>query len=101
MSDVVLEMANKLADDCLALQRETGDDRLFMEVAKQIGASSQTLEEAFLTAVRTKLADRAAKQYMARRLAEHRAANPPKNPDGSAQKPVGQTEIIPPGAGGE
>ena len=96
MSEVVLTMANRLADECLALQRETGDDRLFMAVAKEIGAASQTLEEAFLTAVRIKLAERAARRFMAQKLNDHRAANPPRNEDGSDRAKVGQIEIIPP-----
>ena len=41
---VVIEMANKLAEECLAVQGELGDDRLFMKVGDVLGASSQTLE---------------------------------------------------------
>ena len=40
----VTEMANKLAEECIAVQKETGDDRLFMQVGDVLGASSQTLE---------------------------------------------------------
>ena len=54
---VVIEMANKLAEECLAVQTEVGDDRLFMKVGDVLGASSQTLEEAFLTAIRTRMAN--------------------------------------------
>lgn len=74
MSDPnVTAMANELAEDCLAVQKETGDDRLFMEVATEIGASSQTLEEAFLTAVRTRMAEAKGRAFLARKLSEHRA----------------------------
>lgn len=66
-------MANKLADDCIAVQDEIGAERLFTEVAQVIGASSQTLEEAFLTAVRTRMAHKAAVTFLAEKLAEHRA----------------------------
>lgn len=72
MNDVT-DMANKLADDCIAVQDETGQERLFTEVAQVIGASSQTLEEAFLTAVRTRMAHKAAQAFLAQKLAEHRA----------------------------
>ncbi len=76
MSDTAtITMANKLAEDCLAVQRETGEDRLFMEVAKVIGASSQTLEEAFLTAVRTRMAEQAARGFLKEKLNQHRAAS--------------------------
>ena len=70
---VVIEMANKLAEDCLAVQKETGDDRLFMEVGTVLGASSQTLEEAFLTAIRTRMANDKARAFLAQRLKAHQA----------------------------
>ena len=63
-------LASKLAEDCISVQDKTGDDRLFMEVAKVIGASSQTLEEAFLTEVRTRMADRQARAFLRRKLSE-------------------------------
>lgn len=68
----VVEMANKLADECLAVQRETGEDRLFIEVGNELGASSQTLEEAFLTAIRTRMAEQKGRDFLARRLRAHR-----------------------------
>lgn len=71
----VQEMANKLAEECLAVQAELGNDRLFMEVGQVLGASSQTLEEAFLTAVRTRMAEIAGRKFLARKLAEHRAGS--------------------------
>lgn len=70
---VVTEMANKLAEDCLAVQDEVGDDRLFMKVGEVLGASSQTLEEAFLTAVRTRMANAQGQSFLAKALAAHRA----------------------------
>lgn len=71
---VVIEMANKLAEECLAVQGELGDDRLFMKVGDVLGASSQTLEEAFLTAVRTRMANDAARRFLGQQLKSHRAA---------------------------
>ena len=70
---VVVELANKLADECLKVQAETGEDRLFMEVGDVLGASSQTLEEAFLTAVRTRMANEKARAFLIQRLKAHRA----------------------------
>lgn len=69
---VVLELANKLAEECLAVQAETGEERLFMEVGEVLGASSQTLEEAFLTAIRTRMANDKARVFLARKLRAHR-----------------------------
>lgn len=70
----ILEMANKLAEDCLKVQTEIGDDRLFMALGDVLGASSQTLEEAFLTAVRTRMANDKAKAFLVAKLKAHRAA---------------------------
>lgn len=78
---VVIEMANRLAEECLAVQNEVGDDRLFMQVGDVLGASSQTLEEAFLTAVRTRMANDAGRRFLAKALKTHetaKAAAPPE-----------------------
>ena len=73
MSDpTVTAMANKLADDCLAVQKETGDERLFVELGQVLGAASQTLEEAFLTAVRTRMAESKGRDFLKQKLADHR-----------------------------
>lgn len=73
---IVTEMANKLAEECIAVQKEVGNDRLFMEVGQVLGASSQTLEEAFLTAVRTRMAEKQGRQFLAEKLKAHRAEKP-------------------------
>lgn len=72
--EVVLGLANKLAEECLAVQVEIDDDRLFMQVGDVLGASSQTLEEAFLTAVRTRMANDKARAFLASKLTTHRAS---------------------------
>lgn len=71
---VVVELANKLAEECLSVQRETGEDRLFMEVGDVLGTSSQTLEEAFLTAVRTRMANEKARIFLVEKIKQFRAA---------------------------
>lgn len=68
----VLKMANQLAEECLAVQKETGEDRLFMEVGDVLGTSSQTLEEAFLTAIRTRMAELKGRAFLAAKLKRHR-----------------------------
>ncbi len=81
MSDsAVQEMANKLAEDCIGVQNEIGNDRLFMELGQVLGASSQTLEEAFLTAVRTRMANDAGQKFLARALKAHRDQNASNDP---------------------
>lgn len=74
MSDpAVQEMANALAEECLEVQKEVGNDRLFMELGQVLGASSQTLEEAFLTAVRTRMANEQGRAFLADKLKAFRA----------------------------
>ncbi|WP_353472639.1 hypothetical protein PVT71_01045 [Salipiger sp. H15] len=68
MSSLTQELADKLAEDTFKVMKLTGDDRFFMEVAKVIGASSTTLEEAFLTSVRVRLAERRARAFLVERL---------------------------------
>lgn len=70
---VVVELANILAEECLAAQKELGEDRLFMELGDVLGTSSQTLEEAFLTAVRTRMANDKGRTFLANRIKAHRA----------------------------
>lgn len=70
--DSVIKMANQLAEECLAVQTETGEDRLFMEVGDVLGTSSQTLEEAFLTAIRTRMAEIKGRQFLATKLKRFR-----------------------------
>ncbi|MFZ5962992.1 hypothetical protein ACOXXX_08580 [Thalassococcus sp. BH17M4-6] len=65
----VNELADKLAEDTFKAMKELGDDRFYMEVAKELAASSTTLEEAFLTSVRVRMAERRARVFIERRLA--------------------------------
>ena len=71
-------LADKLAEDTLAAMDELGEDRLYIEVGTVLGASSQSLEEAYLTAVRVRLAERSARRFLETRLAEARAKGDPK-----------------------
>ncbi|WP_375257655.1 hypothetical protein [Citreimonas sp.] len=65
MSDKVLtELADALAADTIKAMDTLGDDRLYEEVAKVLGASSQTSEEAFMTAIRIRLAERRARTFL-------------------------------------
>ena len=62
-------IASDLADKTVAIMDKTGEDRLHYEVAKVLGASSQTLEEAYLTEVRVRIAGRAATQFLKDKVA--------------------------------
>ena len=72
--DDLQKMASELAAECIAVQKESGDERLFIQVASVLGASSQTLEEAFLTNVRTKMAAEKARAFLVETLRVHRAS---------------------------
>lgn len=54
---ILEQIADGLAKDALALAEEVGDEEVVEEVAKVIGASSPTVEEAFRTAVRMRRAE--------------------------------------------
>jgi len=73
MSDSVTMLAAKMAEDVLELQDALDEPRLFVELGEALGAASQTLEEAFLTEVRVRLAERAGRKFLSRRVAELKA----------------------------
>jgi uncharacterized membrane protein YheB (UPF0754 family) len=70
MASTSEKIASDLADKTIAIMDKTGDDRLHFEVAKVLGASSQTLEEAYLTEVRVRMAGKAATRFLKERLDE-------------------------------
>jgi NADH/NAD ratio-sensing transcriptional regulator Rex len=67
------KIASDLADDAVSYMQETGEDRFYYEVATVLGAASQTLEEAFLTEVRVRLAGNTAKAFIEKRRAALKA----------------------------
>ncbi len=74
------KIASELADATVAIMEKSGEDRLHYEVAKVLGASSQTLEEAYLTEVRVRLAGKAAKAFLKDKIKDL------SNPKSSADK---------------
>lgn len=73
MSNTIETLASKLADDTMTVMDKTGEDRLFMEVSTVLGAASQTLEEAYLTEVRVRLAERKARDFLNTKIAQLKA----------------------------
>ncbi|UWQ30607.1 hypothetical protein K3555_09800 [Leisingera sp. M527] len=57
-------LAQKLAVDTIKVQEASGEDRLYVEVGQVLGAASQSLEEAFLTEMRVRLAERKAREFL-------------------------------------
>jgi hypothetical protein len=54
--DLIERMADDLARKALALEQQTGNDRIADTVSKAIGVSSATLQEAFMTSLRIRRA---------------------------------------------
>lgn len=68
-------LAAKLAEDTMQAMALTGEDRLYVQVGELLAASSQSLEEAFLTEVRVRLAEHSARKFIEAKIA---AASPPR-----------------------
>jgi hypothetical protein len=83
------EMADKLADDVLAAERELGDDRLVEKVSQVLMAASPTFQEAFMTSIRVRLAERRGREFLEAALAAMRGGGVQPEPPA----PVA-TEII-------
>lgn len=73
MSDTINTLAAKLAEDTMKVMDETGQERFYVEVGDVLGAASQSLEEAFLTEIRVRLAERKARQFLIKNLSNHRS----------------------------
>ncbi|MFY0661227.1 MAG: hypothetical protein JXR15_12095 [Shimia sp.] len=67
-------LAAKLAEDTIKAQKELGDERLFMQVSEVLGASSQSLEEAFLTEVRMRMSEEKGRAFLINKVKAARAA---------------------------
>jgi hypothetical protein len=78
MSEYTDNTANELADKALAEAEACGDDKIVDRIGEILGASSQSLEEAYLTAIRVRRAEKRARTLLAesaaRRAAEAAAA---------------------------
>ncbi|WP_373635474.1 hypothetical protein [Yoonia sp. SS1-5] len=60
-------VANELADMALADQAASGDETIVDQIGEILGASSQTLQETYLTAVRVRRAEARARDILGRR----------------------------------
>lgn len=77
---IVEDVADELALESLKIINATGDDAFVQKVADTIGGSSQTMEEAYLTAVRVRRAEQRAREFL-KQLKEDMARTlpPPSN----------------------
>lgn len=58
------DMGMALADEALAEAVASGDEKLVDRIATMLGASSQSLEEAYLTGIRVRRAEARAKEMI-------------------------------------
>jgi len=68
------ELADLLAVDVMAAMDATGDHRLWEAVAAEIGITSPTSQEAFVTAIRIRMSDQRARRFLAERIEEMQKA---------------------------
>jgi hypothetical protein len=66
------DLADQLADDVLAAETELDDDRFYEKIAKVLMAASPTFQEAFMTSVRIRLAERRGREFLIKALAAKR-----------------------------
>lgn len=85
MADSYVErVAGELADLALADQEASGDIGIVDMIGEVLGASSQTLQETYLTAIRVRRAETRARGILAQRL-ENSYADAPKPPPAPLQ----------------
>ena len=61
---VVEELADNLAKDAIELANELGNDDIIYEKAKVLVATASTMEEAYMTSIRVRLAERRARRFL-------------------------------------
>lgn len=69
---VIQELADKLAEDVLAAEVELADDRFYEKVSRVLMAASPTFQEAYITAIRVRLAERRGREFLEKALAAKR-----------------------------
>ncbi|MBI1217411.1 MAG: hypothetical protein GC186_02585 [Rhodobacteraceae bacterium] len=72
------DLADDLARDTLAACDELGDDRFYEQVSKSVGVLSPTLQEAFMTSIRMRLAERRGRRALEEALSAFRAGKRPE-----------------------
>jgi hypothetical protein len=61
---VLEDMGDQLARDVIAAMEELGDDRFFDKVSKVLLDASPTMQEAFLTAYRVRVAEKRGRAFI-------------------------------------
>ena len=61
---VIEDMGDQLARDVIAAMEETGDERLHEKISKVLLDASPTMQEAFLTAYRVRVAEQRGRRFL-------------------------------------
>ncbi|ABV93377.1 conserved hypothetical protein [Dinoroseobacter shibae DFL 12 = DSM 16493] len=61
---IIDDLADALAKDTLAEVARTGNEQLIVDVGRQLGASSSTMEEAYQTYIRVRQAEARARAFL-------------------------------------
>lgn len=64
----IQDLADDLARDVLESQDELSDDRFYEQVGRVLMAASPTLQEAFMTSIRIRLAERRGRDFLNKAL---------------------------------
>ncbi|VAV97654.1 hypothetical protein MNBD_ALPHA07-955 [hydrothermal vent metagenome] len=62
------DLAEELATEAIKYIEFTGDEEIISVLSKTLGTSSQTAEEAFMTAIRVRRANSTARALLARKM---------------------------------
>lgn len=81
---VTEDLADELARDVIKAIEATGDETIITDIQNILGATSQTAEEAFLTAVRVRRANIKARAVLLDKLKRFKAAKEIATADKSA-----------------
>lgn len=70
------DMADEIAQLALQDEAATGDDQIVVKIGEILGSSSQTLQEAYLTAIRVRRAEARARRMLQDRATARSGGSP-------------------------
>lgn len=84
---VTEDLADELALQVIKYVDASGDDQVISDIVKLLGATSQSAEEAFLTSMRVRRANMAARQLLLERVKAFQAGKSTNEPDDAPNTP--------------
>jgi hypothetical protein len=63
--DITTEIADELARETLEIVAKTGDDSIINQISQLMGASSQSLQEGYMTMIRVRRAEALTRKLLA------------------------------------